>query len=208
MHLHKTVFILITCGLFFSPQFLPAQETDASKWFIGGFIGGSHGWGSYFTWTHGPWVSHKSSLGFHVGGTLRYEFSPKIGAQLEANYQSGVNEWIEHRWGAEEKKGEDLFSVFSISAQAVSHFYEIQRLRFYLLGGMGISNGKWGVYGVFHGQYYHYIIGTGVKIKLRESKPRLALHLGGSFIRYYKPMTHEQDRMLTDFVRFLAGVEF
>lgn len=208
MDLRRSALLMITCGLIFCPHVIQAQESNASNWFIGGYIGGSHGWGNAFTWTHGPWVSNRSSLGFHIGGTLRHEFSPSIGAQLEVNYQSGVNEWIEHNWGAEEESGEKPFSVFSISAQAVSHFFETQSLRLYLLGGLGISTGRWGDYGELNAQYYHYIIGTGIKIRLHESKPRLALHLGGSYIRYHKPMQHTQDRIMLDFVRFLVGVEF
>ncbi len=203
----KLAHITLVCLLVF-PPLIGGQDSDAAKWYLGAYIGSAYGWGNDFTWTHGPWVSNRSDLGFHLGGLLRYEFSPMFGLQLDVNYQSGTNEWIEHNWGGEEEVGEKGFSIFSISAEAVSHFYETQRIRIYLLGGIGVSTGDWGDHGGLGGQYYNFIIGTGVKIKLRESKPRLALNLGGAYVRYHKSMTHYEGRIGIDFVRFLVGVEF
>lgn len=208
MSSQKTVPIFLICCAFLCPTTSHGQDPGVAKWYLGAYVGSAYGWGNGFSWTHGPWVSNKSDLGFHLGGILRYEFTQTFGLQLDVNYQSGYNEWIEHNWGADEQSGEQNFSIFSITAEAVSHFYETQRLRIYVLGGLGISTGNWGGYGKLQGQYYNFIVGTGVKIKLRESKPRLALNLGGSYVRYHKAMTHFDDTIGIDFVRFLVGVEF
>ena len=204
---NKYFYISIVFLLLF-PAGIFSQDTGPGKWHLGAYMGSAYGWGNAFTWSHGPWGLNKSDLGFHLGGILRYEFSALFGLQLDVNYQSGTEEWIEHNWGQEEEFREKDFSVFSISAEAVSHFYETQRIRIYILGGIGVSTGNWGDYGQLRGQYTNFIIGTGVKIKLRESKPRLALHLGGSYVRYHKPMTNYDHRIGIDFVRFLLCVEF
>ena len=204
----KRLFVITSVCLLLFPTGNQGQEAGAVQLYLGAYLGSSYGWGNAFTWSHRPWISNKSDLGFHLGGILRYEFSSLFGLQLDVNYQSGAEEWIEHNWGQEEEFGEKDFSVFSISAEAVSHFYETQRIRIYILGGIGVSTGNLGDYGQLRGQYTNFIIGTGVKIKLKESKPRLALHLGGSYVRYHKPMTNYDNRIGIDFVRFLLGVEF
>lgn len=200
-----------SCVFFLAAQvlalFLFAEPTSGSgKWAFGIYTGWSSGLGWDFDWHHRSSISDKTTLQGHLGAYTRYEISDTFGVQLDANYQTGLNEWTFQYWDWPEDQGEDRYGVFSLSLQGTLHFLPMRRIRVYGSGGGGISSGTWGKYGGFSKLYYHLVAGLGIKFSLSSTRIRPALSLGGTIHHLMDPASGST--RTADYVSVCLGLEF
>ena len=202
-HVIVPTFLIIIWGIS-----VPAagQPSSSGEFVFGFYTGWTKGLGWEFDWHSRSSISDRTVLGFHLGGTARFELSRYVGVQLDLNYLSGCNKWVFAYWNWPEESGEKSFGITSLSLQGVLHIFPAKRLRVYLQTGGGLSLGEWGDAGGFSGLYYNLNAGLGLKIRLTNPDTGPAIVLGTVLFHLIDP---EMGLNRTaDYLRFQVGYEF
>jgi hypothetical protein len=182
---------------------LPAGAEQKGKVAFGVYSGWSLGFKPEFAWHYAGATALDYKLDFHLGGYVQYNFSDRFGLQFNLNYQHGANPWTWTSWQGIKESGTDRFSFISYNLNGIFNFARVRRMQFYLVGGVGISNGN-NMYH-FDDSFFNFMGGTGVRIYL-NSKSASALNLAGTFHHLLDPGPYGDDH--ANLIRFTAGFEF
>lgn len=194
----KRSFILIGILVLFVLQVGAEQK---SRFLFGVYTGWSFGLGYEFRWHYRSHYSDDYNLIFHLGGYAQYNISERFGLQFNVNYQGIANRWTFSYYWDPPTSGTDGMGFFSLNLNGVFNYLKLKNTQFYFLGGGGICSGKWEA---FHGLYFNFVAGTGVKIYLKPDSQR-AINLGGTFQHLLAP--HSYGSYHANYLRFNLGLE-
>jgi hypothetical protein len=209
--LHAVRVLVLSClllhGLWGAVPGIGAEpDTGPGRWRFGVQIGWAGGLGWEFDWHYRSSISDRTSLGLFLGALARYDVSDSFGLQLNLDFQFARNRWTFDYWNFPRESGETRFGITSVGFMPVWHVLSLERFRFFLEAGGGMSFGEWGEYGGFSDLYYHWTAGIGLRFSPSPAGSAPALVLGAGCRRLLDP---ESGIVRTaDLIRFQLGVEF